>query len=333
MKIKILTVCMLVILITNFSMGNTLQPDYTFNFARLFKDADLIAIGTVKKVDVGKEFHKAVFEIETCIKGNIKKEIEIKTSLYNGVFKEHEIYLSEDTEVLLFLKKNNEASFSISSCSGFFSPRCKDDIELLLEQYNSNNNIFSNNHKGELKNIFTYLKNSRIKWMLLNDMQYLLDSDDLEFVSSLLYSSNVAIKIEGIMAAGRLKEESLYQILIDLLQTSNNSRIKYHYIAAISDYGKDDCVDLLIPFLDDQNQNIRRAVIEAAGKIKSEKMIKHLKRIYSGEEDFLDRIAVITSISFMKDKEKVKKTLDELLTFESDNLVKSFIEKTKKKIK
>ncbi|MFC1726661.1 HEAT repeat domain-containing protein, partial [candidate division KSB1 bacterium] len=112
----------------------------------------------------------------------------------------------------------------------------------------------------------------------------------------------------------------------------SNSRIIHHCIVSIGDYGKEESADIIIPYFKHERQEIVRAAVEAAGKLKNEKLIKHLKDVYNQEMDFIDRIAVVESLCRMKNRIKAKEALNGLLVNETMPFVKNFLVKNKNKL-
>lgn len=84
----------------------------------------------------------------------------------------------------------------------------------------------------------------------------------------------------------------------------------------------------ILPFLKHSDQGIRRASIEACGKIKGNEIIQPLKDLYISEEDTLNRLASIEAIVRLSDQAAVKETLLFFKSIEKNPLLLSNLNKT-----
>jgi len=159
------------------------------------------------------------------------------------------------------------------------------------------------------------------------NLKNILDSNDSAFLSSLINSEVTQFKLFGILQAGRKKVNSLKNEVVNVLTTTEGLNVKFHCIVALGDYKDGEYLDLIIPFLNSEKQYIRRAAVEALGKIRDKRMIEPLNRLYEKEEDFGNRMAVVTAMYRLSEKSIIENTLNYFKSKENNNLVLQYINK------
>ena len=160
---------------------------------------------------------------------------------------------------------------------------------------------------------------------MLYDLEDILTYKDATFLSALLDSGQEEFVVFGALLAGRLKIESLRSRIGGLLKSSNDESIKFHCIVGLGNLANPDSRQIVLSYLNHPSPAIRRAAIEAAGKIGGQEIVAPLKATYTSETDIGQRIAIITSISRLSNKEAVKEALQGFLSMESDPLVASIL--------
>ena len=162
--------------------------------------------------------------------------------------------------------------------------------------------------------------------MMLLDLEDLVTIDDEIFISSLINEREEEYKIFGILQSGKNKIESLRNVIENMLKFTNEINIKFHCLVSLGDYKNSNSIDLIISFLNDEKQYIRRAAVEALGKIQDDRIIEPLKNLYFKENDFVDRMAIITSIFKIKNKSEANKTLKFFRKSEENLILKTFLD-------
>ena len=160
---------------------------------------------------------------------------------------------------------------------------------------------------------------------MLYDLEDILTYKGATFLSALLDSGQEEYVVFGALLAGRLKIENLRSRIEGLLKSSNDESIKFHSIVGLGNLANPDSHQFIFSFLKHLSPAIRRAAIEAAGKIGGQEIVAPLKAAYTFETDIGHRIAIITSISRLSNKEAAKEVLQGFQSMESDPLLASIL--------
>jgi hypothetical protein len=299
--------------------------------SKLLSKSELVVSGYVDNIAINNDNYKFFFIIESVLKGDKIKEAEVISKLKNGFYLEDEPYLEKNKSYLLFLRKVNNDWVITNGIAGVYSIDVKDELTKIISVYDKNQKIFTQNYANDLIDLFNSLNSSKLKRILLYDLKKGITKDHSGFIENIFESNEKSFKIIGIQEAGRLKIEFMKGKIENLIQTNNDVELIFYGICALGEYGDENNLNLITPFLSSNDQGIRRVSIEALGKIGGDQIISPLLKLYGEEKDWGNRIAIITSINRLLDRIKVNDTLNLMLKMESNPLVISILNDTLKK--
>ena len=154
-------------------------------------ESDLILVGEVSKMvvnsDIGEGYTATyLMNITKVLKGSTKaNEVKINSKVF-GTSDRCILFLRKNRDNYVFTSQEfgayNESFFLYYQMNSKFLDQ-KDDIELLLNAYNSNKELFSKAGKQDLFNLFTQLKSRSgskfIKDRFIMDVYHLADKQDI----------------------------------------------------------------------------------------------------------------------------------------------------------
>jgi len=319
MKWKLLMCCFAVLFLC--SGGEADTTGHIFAFSGLLSESDLIVTGLIVNVEIDPTTYRMTCGIEECIVGSAQEPLEIVSPLANGFYSSDDPYLEQDSRYLLFLKHDRDDLVITKRWGGVLNCDQRDDVVRIVQAYDSNPNLFSKEYSADLQDLFFAATQEDTRSRLLCDLEYCLTPADEPFLSTLLDSDNQRDNRFSILQCGRLGLESMRPRIEDLLGKTADSQIVFHCIAALGDLGNPDSLELVLGFLGDSEQGIRSAAIEAAGKIGGNVIIQPLSEWYASEQDFGNRLAIITSLSGVSDRNAVADALTYFLSVETDPIV------------
>lgn len=302
-----------------------LSPEQ-LSFSTLLSSAMVVVNGKVNQVKVENDQYLMHFEIKNSIKGTIDPQtITIISPLANGFYLPDEAYLEKgDTYFLLFLTMINNEWRIVNGVNGVFSTDLKDDIQTVIQAFNENTKSFS---KTQIKNIFHDLIHEDIKIKILYDLEKYISKNDVSFLKTLFSDTNEKVKIFSISKFGRFRVESMREEIEHLLQNNDDEEIEFHCLVALGDLGNSKSYKIIIPYLSHLKSSMKRAAIEACGKIKGNEIIKPLKALYKTEQDILNRMSCIDTICQLSNKVAVKETLQFFQSIETNSILLSILKR------
>ncbi len=313
----------------SFSVSYAELTPKAFSFSILLSESDAIVSGTVISVDRSLDQYKMSFKIDECLAGPCNGEVvDIFVPLADGGFYlDDEPYLEPNDMYIVFLHAKDGAWAITNGVAGVLNPSTRDDVRALYQNYQSNPEVFLASHSGELSNLFNLVGNDDTRTRLLYDLENSISAKDDQFLSDLIGSGDKTFVTFGLLQAGRNRIESLRPKIEAMLDRSKDGEITFHAIVALGEYGSPESLPLVLKYLHNPDQAIRRAVIEVAGKTGDESIVSPLQKLYPNEIDWGNRVAIIEAICPLSNRDLVISTLKEFQALESNAFVLSFLEK------
>ena len=323
---KVLTLSVIILLMF-FTAGYTDLFERAYSFSILLKKSDLIIAGTVIDVKIEPDKYIMTFKVDEYIKGKDEKEIEIVSPLNKGFYLPDDAYIEKGKNALLFLYRKGGSIFITNYYGGYLKPEMKSDVEMIFQRYQNNRSLFTLDFKNDLKNIFNSFQSIESKRRLLLDLENVLSAADENFILNILGSNNIHIRNFGIIQSGKHQIKNQEIKIKEFLINTDNLSTKLHCLVSLGYYKNPDNLELIQNYFKDDEQSIRRVAAEAIGKIEDEKIIEPLKSLYSKEDDFGNRMTIITAVNKLKNKTLVKNTLRYFENIEYNPFVSSIIRK------
>ena len=312
-----------------FSVSYAELAPSAFSFSALLYNSELVVEGTVISVDRSQDQYKISFSIDECLAGPCDEEVlDIFVPLARGgLYHEDEAYLGPNDRRIVFLHSKGGLWAITNGIAGVLNPSMREEVRALYQRYRSNPQIFTQAYSAELIDVFNLFRNKDVRTRLLYDLENSLSTKDDRFISGLIGSDDKTFVIFGLLQAGRNRIESLKHEVESTLNSSKDSEIIFHSIVALGNYGLPESLPLVLSYLHNPEQGIRRAVIEAAGKTRTESILAPLNSLFPNETDWGNRLAIIDAIYPLSSRELVLNALNEFKTVESNDFVLSILEK------
>ncbi|MBN1215200.1 MAG: HEAT repeat domain-containing protein [Candidatus Lokiarchaeota archaeon] len=142
-------------------------------------------------------------------------------------------------------------------------------------------------------------KDWKVRMEILKSIEINPDDSNIEFIINSLKDSNIDIKKLSISQLGRIGNEKALKYLIELLRYGKNE-IKYDIIDSISKIIKNKGINLIYPYIDNENIYIRRSIPLILRKIKNTASIEIIYQLLSNKDDIVKINSLKTIHSLMK---------------------------------
>lgn len=135
-----------------------------------------------------------------------------------------------------------------------------------------------------------------------------------------LYSKDPTIQTAAAVSILGLEYPPAYELLKDILQNPKKTSITVAVLKAFGFAGDDEVLMLIIPFLDNESDEVKSAATETLGKIKTDRahkmMISHL---LDAQQSIESRTLIVQAIGDVRNRESVEPLID-VLKLEEESL-------------
>ncbi|MFC1557549.1 HEAT repeat domain-containing protein [candidate division KSB1 bacterium] len=269
-----------------------------YSFSSLLPRSDLVVCGTVEETEPLGSQEVARVRITEILYGSATDESIFVAFAGFGVPDEPNLFVNG--EFVLFLSRNGDYYSVVNNEAGTSNIRERDDIVSVIELYTSTQDLFTPAHKTELKELFSVVSSNAVKSRLLWDLEPVLTAEDETFLSNLIQSDVKEHRYFALTLTGRLQIFSLRETIEGIANSQGDPALTFHAIAALGDMKDRNSITTVKSYITSPDDGIRRAAIEAAGKIGDITVLPQLRSGYATEDDFGMRMSIITAVSRLR---------------------------------